>query len=212
MCGATWEHFSSASFCPSARCVPPSVCRCAACRPEDTRSSSPPAPNTPQSFGLLWLVTGVIASHSRCHVFPSDSLSAIGKCSISLVLSLRLNRSSKLRPGTRREAWSIGHTWGRLSLFPRCLLDTARLTQNRQIPFASSERFSFLVAYLSRSVLSCVPVPVSTFSSSFSCFPHVSFLRSFLSDTHTQVTSTILKLFFVRALVFFVVEITFQKR
>lgn len=136
-------------------------CADAAGGPEDTRSSSSSALNTLHSFGL-WLVTTVIASHGCCHVFPSDSLSAI--------LSLRLNWSSKLHPGTRREAWSIGRTWERLSLFPCCLLDTGRLTQNRQIPFASSERFFFLVASLSWSVLSRVPVPVSTFSSLL-CFP-----------------------------------------
>ncbi len=185
MCSATWENLSSRSFCPPV--YPVNVCQLAAVPPargpEDTRSSSSSARNMLQSFGLLWLVTTVIASHSCCHIFPSDSLSAIGKCSISLllVLSLCLNWSSKLHPGMRREAWSIGHTGERLSLFLCCLLDTGRLTQNRQIPFAGAERFFLLVAYLSWSVLSCASVPVSTFSSLL-CFPHISFPGLFLSD------------------------------
>lgn len=72
------------------------VCRFAAglpaCGSEDTRSSSSSALNTLQSFGLFWLVTTVIASHSCCHFFPPvahclPSVNALSRHSRPLALT-----------------------------------------------------------------------------------------------------------------------------
>lgn len=114
MCHTTWENLSSTSLCPPIH--PVNVCQSAVVLPargsEATLSSSSPVLSMPHSSGFLWLLTKVIASHSSGHVFPSDSLSTIGKCSISLLAAppLCLNWSSKLRPGMCQQACSIGCT------------------------------------------------------------------------------------------------------
>lgn len=94
MRSTTWESLSSAYFCPSVHTV--NVCRFAAglpaCGSEDTRSSSSSALNMLQSFGLFWLVTTVIASHSCCHFFPPvahclPSVNALSRHSRPLALT-----------------------------------------------------------------------------------------------------------------------------
>lgn len=138
--------------------------------------------NTRQRFGVSWLVTIVKTSHSCRHFFLSDSRYLPQEnppCVPALILSRCLNWSSKLHGEMRCEVWSIGHTWERLSLFLCYLLDTDWLKTDK---YPCSEGFfSFLVPYLSRSVLSGVPVPVSTPPPllSFYC---ISFLSLFLSD------------------------------
>lgn len=71
MCSSTWVSLSSAYFFLSVHTV--NVCWFAAvlsaCESENPCSSAFPSLNMLQSFGLLWLVTTVIACHSCCHLF-----------------------------------------------------------------------------------------------------------------------------------------------
>ena len=203
MCSTTWESLSSAYVCPWV--YTEDVCWFAICASEGALSSPLSALNMLQSFGLLRPVTTLIASHSRCHPSSSGWLRAIGERSISRLSSspLSLIWSSKLHPGTRHEAWSIGHAWREAFPVPLpsswCLqIDSKQTNALWKLPPPPF------------SGVPCVPVPVSTFCSLL-YLPHICFFGSFLNDEPriNKVYSIILKLFFSRD--FFLCWNNFQK-
>lgn len=187
----------SAYFCPSV--VSASVSWL------NLRMQSPPLHQLwthPRAFGLLRLVTAVIASYSRCHsppplpTPPSGSPPAIGKCPTS-PHSLWLIWSSKFHSGTGRQPWSIGHTWGEAFPVPPPSSPHRQLRlKTDKYPLQLLRYFPFLVV----SLAWCAPVPVSTFSPPLLCFSPLTFASlaplEMTSQDRRVLTSIILKLLF----------------
>lgn len=130
--------------------------------------SSSSALNTPQS--LCTLLAGYrrnCESWSLSLTPPppsSGSPPAIGKCP-TLPHSLWLIWSSKFHSGTGREPWSIGHTWGEAFPVPPPSSPPRQLRlKTDKYPLQLLRYFPFLAVSLAWCAVSCVPVPVSTFS------------------------------------------------